>query len=165
MDFLILRGAHFSGRNMLASTRSIMELQPSFLMHSGFWSSAHSETGDFFSEEVEELTSDWPFCSKGYDGWFSFKRKGEARQPEVKVIGDRLYFRCVVSATVKPLRQVSVKPYFNGDFGILGEPGVTNRVDCDIELRIVVERNPILRPSEVDDDYWLFGEGWKEAWE
>ena len=163
MDFLILRGAHFPGHfpgyDLLASTWPITELQPSFLRHSGFQASAHSETGDFFGEEVKELTSDWPFCSKGYNGWFSFERKGEATQTEVKAIGDRLYFRCIVPATVKLLSPVSVKPYFNGDFNVLGEPNVTNRIDCDVELRIVVERNPALRPSEVDDDYLLFGEG------
>ena len=165
MDFLILRGARFRGHNLLASTWPITELQPSSLRHSGFRALVSGETGAFFDEEIEELTNDWPFCSEGHDGWFSFARKGEAGQLEAKAIGDRLYFRCTVPVTVKSLSPISVKPYFSGDHNILGEINAVSRFDCDVELRIVVERNPALRPSEGDDDYCLFGEGWEEAWE
>lgn len=162
MDFLILRGAHFSGHDLLASQRPIAKLQPTSLRHSGFRSSTPGEAGDFLGKEVEELTSGWPFCSEKGDLWFSFERKGEARQREVRAIDDKLYFCCLVPMRVKPL---SATPRFCGDFSLLGEADAANRIDCDVELRIVIERNPVLSPTEVDDDYFLFGEGWEEAWE
>ena len=162
MEFLVLRGARFPGHDLLASQRPIAKLQPTSLKHSGFRSSTPGEMGDFFGEEVEELTSGWPFCSERDDLWFSFERKGEARQTEAKAISDKLFFRCRLPVRVKPL---SATPRFCGDFSLLGEADAANGIDCDVELRIVVERNPVLSPTEVDDDYLLFGEGWEEAWE